>query len=92
MNKYVLYLQSADLGAGRLTMPDQGTHIHKQDNKLGVDMENYDIGFVLGLNPANNYEDMQNLATKVTSRMSKKRKWICHIMTGNGISMRIARN
>ena len=63
MNKYVLYLQSADLGAGRLTMPDQGTHIHKQDNKLGVDMENYDIGFVLGLNPANNYEDMQNVAT-----------------------------
>ena len=63
MNKYVLYLQSADLGAGRLTMPDQGTHIHKQDNKLGVDMENYDIGFVLGLNPANKYEDMQNVAT-----------------------------
>ena len=49
MNKYVLYLQSADLGAGRLTMPDQGTHIHKQDNKLGVDMENYDIVFVLRL-------------------------------------------
>ena len=49
-------------------MPDQGTHIHKQDNKLGVDMENYDIGFVLGLNPANKYEDMQNVATMRASR------------------------